>query len=50
MPNDQYRRRKRDLSDHQKQMRFFTGLAILISSLLVLAFIWLLSRINYPVR
>jgi len=36
--------RKRNLSAHQKQIRFFAGLALAICSLLTVLFFWLLNR------
>jgi len=42
--------RKRSLSAHQKQIRFFTRLAMVICSLLALVVFWLLSRPSYLVR
>lgn len=36
--------RKRALSDHQKQMRFFTGLAIIVSFLIMGVLFWLVNR------
>ncbi|MFZ0828006.1 MAG: hypothetical protein WAO02_11340 [Verrucomicrobiia bacterium] len=37
-------RGKQGLSAHQKQIRFFVGLSVLLSALLAMGFFWLLSR------
>jgi hypothetical protein len=44
MPNQNSQRLKSALSEYQKQMRFLIWLAIFISLLFALAFIWLLNR------
>ena len=38
------RRRKRSLSQHQKQMRFLTGLAIGVGMLLAAIVLWAINR------
>jgi hypothetical protein len=40
-------RRKRSLSAHQKQMRFFTGLFLFICFLLAVALFWLLNQPSF---
>ncbi len=47
MPKPDLHRTKPTLSDYQKQIRFFTGLAFLVSLLFVGAFIWYLSRPSF---
>jgi hypothetical protein len=41
------RRRKPNLSAHQKQIRFLTGLSVFISLLFVIALFWLVNRSNF---
>jgi len=43
-------RRKRSLSAHQKQMRFFTGLAVMACSLVAAVFFWYLSRPGFVIH
>jgi len=38
------RRRKPELSGHQKQIRFLTRLAVVLCSLVTLAVFWLVNR------
>ena len=37
-------RQKRSLSLHQKQMRFLTGLSLVVGILIVIAVFWLVNR------
>jgi hypothetical protein len=50
IPNNDARRKKPTLSAHQKQMRFFTGLALFISLLFVAAVFWFLNRAGFYIR
>jgi len=47
MAHQTTRRRKPVLSDHQKQIRFFTRLSVVICSLFAVALFWLLSRTSF---
>ena len=47
MPDNATRRRKLELSDHQKQIRFFTRLSVVICSSVVFVFFWFMSRSNF---
>jgi hypothetical protein len=40
-------RRKPCLSEHQKQIRFFTGLSVGICTLFAVVFFWLVSRLSF---
>ena len=44
MPHHVTRRRKPELSAHQKQIRFITRLAVLLCSSLTVVVFWLVSR------
>jgi hypothetical protein len=44
MPNQNIRRIKPPLSAHQKQIRFLTGLSIVVSLLCVAGIFWLVNR------
>jgi hypothetical protein len=44
MPHRAQYRRKPELSPHQKQIRFFTRLSVVLCSLLTLALFWLVNR------
>ena len=50
IPKHGTHRIKPTLSDHQKQIRFFTGLAMFISFLFVGAFVWLMNQTSYISR
>jgi hypothetical protein len=50
MSNQVVHRRKRSLSAHQKQMRFFTALAIVGCGLLAGGLFWLLNQIGMGAR
>jgi hypothetical protein len=41
------RRRKPVLSEHQKQIRFFTRLSVVLCALFALALLWLLNRTSF---
>jgi hypothetical protein len=41
------RRRKPELSGHQKQIRFLTRLSVVICALFAVAFFWLMNRSSY---
>jgi hypothetical protein len=47
MPSNTIRRRKPMLSAHQKQIRFFTRLALCTGFLLVAGIFWLVNRASY---
>jgi hypothetical protein len=47
MPNQLAHRRKPELSGHQKQMRFLTGLGMVIVTVIFAAMLWL---VNWPVK
>jgi len=47
MPYSNARRKKPILSAHQKQMRLFTGLSILIAFLFIFAIFWFLNRASF---
>jgi hypothetical protein len=40
-------RRKPSLSEHQKQIRFFTGLMVGLCALFAVAFFWLMGRSSF---
>ena len=40
-------RRKPFLSLHQKQMRFFTGLSVIVCTVVVFALFWGVNRLSY---
>ena len=42
------RRRKPDLSLHQKQMRFFTRVAVCVAFGFIFCVFWLVNRPGYP--
>ena len=44
MPNNAIRRPKPELSGHQKQIRFFTRLSVILCSLITFAVFWLVNR------
>jgi hypothetical protein len=44
MANNSTRRRKPDLSAHQKQMRFFTRLSVFMGFVFIAAIFWLVNR------
>jgi hypothetical protein len=50
MPYYPIRRRKRSLSEHQKQIRFWTGLSMTMSVLLFAVFFWYLNRQDFLTR
>ncbi|MDR3460397.1 MAG: hypothetical protein P4N60_23455 [Verrucomicrobiae bacterium] len=50
MSNQVAPRRKRSLSAHQKQMRFFTGLALTGCAVLAAALFWYLNRPGFVAR
>jgi hypothetical protein len=43
-------RRKKNLSAHQKQMRFFTRMAMFIGLVFALGILWLINRENFFTR
>jgi hypothetical protein len=49
MPHHAKRRRKPELSGHQKQIRFFTRLLVVLCSLLTLAVFWFVNHTG-PIR
>ncbi|MDR3458628.1 MAG: hypothetical protein P4N60_14355 [Verrucomicrobiae bacterium] len=44
------RPKKRSLSAHQKQMRFFTGLALVACAVLTIGLFWFLNRPGFLAR
>jgi hypothetical protein len=44
MPNRSARRKKPELSAHQKQMRFFIRMGVFVSFLFAMAFAWFMNR------
>lgn len=50
MSNRVVRRRKPVLSEHQKQIRFFTRLSLVICCLFTFAFFWFLNRPSFVTR
>ena len=44
MPNQLAHRRKPERSAHQKQMRFLTGLGMVVCTMLLAALLWLVNR------
>ncbi len=42
------KKHKRDLSFHEKRMRFFTVLAVIIVIVLVAALMWLVNQLGQP--
>jgi multidrug resistance efflux pump len=47
MGNHHIRRGKPILTAHQKQIRFFIGLFVVICALLAIAFFWLVNRSSF---
>jgi len=50
MGNRPNRRIKPSLSIHQKQIRFFIGLSVVVSTLIVILIFWLLNRQSFIPR
>jgi hypothetical protein len=46
MPHQAIRRRKPALTGHQKQIRFFTRVSVVLCSLLTFAVFWLVNRMG----
>jgi hypothetical protein len=47
MGNHHIRRGKSSLSKHQKQIRFFIGLFVVICTVLAIVFFWLVNRSSF---
>ena len=47
MPKQKVRRKKPELSAHQKEIRFLTGLSVLVSFLFTMAFFLFMNRASF---